>query len=200
MKLHFSNYFNLRVTFQLFSTAMSTSSTSEGSSYLPVGSSHEHQTLLLPESDHQIEPSNPQNDFFYTSNDPPKQIISDIEPIFYPSNDPPQQIVSEQKQTFQFSPQSVSSFQETFPVENIEIENSEVIVDQTSRIPDSTFVTTPVLQSQNLQSEIKKRPIVFFDITVDNTPAGTIFIELFNETVPKTAENFRVLATGEINF
>ena len=44
--------------------------------------------------------------------------------------------------------------------------------------------------------DVKKRPIVYFDITIDDVPAGTVFIELFNETVPKTAENFRALATG----
>ena len=52
----------------------------------------------------------------------------------------------------------------------------------------STFAPT--------QDEIDKRPIVFFDITINDIPAGTVFFELFNETVPKTAENFRVLVTG----
>ena len=50
------------------------------------------------------------------------------------------------------------------------------------------------------KSEIDRRPIVFFDITIDAVPAGTIFFELFNETVPKTAENFRALATGKLYF
>ncbi len=45
--------------------------------------------------------------------------------------------------------------------------------------------------------DLNRRPIVFFDITIDDVPAGTVFFELFNETVPKTAENFRALATGE---
>ena len=38
------------------------------------------------------------------------------------------------------------------------------------------------------------------DIAVNDKPVGTIFIQLFNETVPITAENFRLLATGNINF
>ena len=58
--------------------------------------------------------------------------------------------------------------------------------------------TGPTITSTNpSQSDIASRPIVFFDITVDGIPAGTVFIELFNETVPKTAENFRALATGK---
>lgn len=47
------------------------------------------------------------------------------------------------------------------------------------------------------KSEVEQRPIVFFDLTIDDVPAGTVFFELFNETVPKTCENFRVLTTGQ---
>ncbi|EIM84870.1 uncharacterized protein STEHIDRAFT_122815 [Stereum hirsutum FP-91666 SS1] len=42
-----------------------------------------------------------------------------------------------------------------------------------------------------------QRPIVFMDINIGETPAGRIKMELFSETVPKTAENFRQLCTGE---
>ncbi|SHO76148.1 Similar to S.cerevisiae protein CPR6 (Peptidyl-prolyl cis-trans isomerase (cyclophilin)) [Malassezia sympodialis ATCC 42132] len=41
------------------------------------------------------------------------------------------------------------------------------------------------------------RPVVFFDITIGDNPAGRIKIELFSDVVPKTAENFRQLCTGE---
>ena len=41
------------------------------------------------------------------------------------------------------------------------------------------------------------RPRVFFDISIGNEPRGRIVFELFTEEVPKTAENFRALCTGE---
>ncbi|KAK8818291.1 cytosolic cyclophilin [Blastocystis sp. ATCC 50177/Nand II] len=41
------------------------------------------------------------------------------------------------------------------------------------------------------------RPHVFFDVTIGGQPAGRIEFELFNDIVPKTAENFRCLCTGE---
>ena len=41
---------------------------------------------------------------------------------------------------------------------------------------------------------------VYFDITIDDAPAGRINFTLFDEVVPKTAENFRALATGEKGF
>eukprot|EP01127_Copromyxa_protea_P010594 TRINITY_DN2586_c0_g1_i1.p1 TRINITY_DN2586_c0_g1~~TRINITY_DN2586_c0_g1_i1.p1 ORF type:complete len:254 (-),score=74.44 TRINITY_DN2586_c0_g1_i1:22-726(-) len=56
-------------------------------------------------------------------------------------------------------------------------------------------------ESQEAALELLKnatrRPQVFFDITINGSPAGTIVMELYNDTVPKTAENFRALCTGE---
>jgi peptidylprolyl isomerase len=40
-------------------------------------------------------------------------------------------------------------------------------------------------------------PKVFFDITINGTAAGRITFELFADVVPRTAENFRALCTGE---
>ncbi|RKP08806.1 peptidyl-prolyl cis-trans isomerase D [Thamnocephalis sphaerospora] len=40
-------------------------------------------------------------------------------------------------------------------------------------------------------------PRCYFDITLGGQPLGRIVFELFADTVPKTAENFRALCTGE---
>ena len=39
-------------------------------------------------------------------------------------------------------------------------------------------------------------PRVYFDVSIDETPAGRLVFELFADVVPKTAENFRALCTG----
>ncbi|KAH9785651.1 peptidyl-prolyl cis-trans isomerase CYP63 [Citrus sinensis] len=43
----------------------------------------------------------------------------------------------------------------------------------------------------------KKNPLVFLDVSIDGDPVEKIVIELFADVVPKTAENFRALCTGE---
>ncbi|KAK6164601.1 hypothetical protein DH2020_001465 [Rehmannia glutinosa] len=42
-----------------------------------------------------------------------------------------------------------------------------------------------------------KNPLVFLDVSIDGDTAERIVIELFADAVPKTAENFRALCTGE---
>eukprot|EP00045_Choanoeca_perplexa_P007984 m.73114 g.73114 ORF g.73114 m.73114 type:complete len:178 (+) comp14308_c0_seq1:49-582(+) len=42
-----------------------------------------------------------------------------------------------------------------------------------------------------------RNPKVFFDIAFNNGPAKRMTFELFKDVVPKTAENFRALCTGE---
>merc|ERR1712112_216899 len=41
---------------------------------------------------------------------------------------------------------------------------------------------------------------VFFDVTADGAPVGKVIMELRSDVVPKTAENFRALCTGEKGF
>ncbi|KAJ4481294.1 cyclophilin [Lentinula aciculospora] len=41
---------------------------------------------------------------------------------------------------------------------------------------------------------------VFFDISIQGQPAGRIVFELYDDIVPRTAKNFRELATGQYGF
>ncbi len=45
-----------------------------------------------------------------------------------------------------------------------------------------------------------ERPRVFLDVQADGRHVGRVVVELFSDVVPKTAENFRALCTGEKGF
>ncbi|XP_064167868.1 E3 SUMO-protein ligase RanBP2 isoform X3 [Anguilla rostrata] len=51
--------------------------------------------------------------------------------------------------------------------------------------------------SRVLEHSREGNPIVFFCVAADGEPLGKITMELFSHIVPKTAENFRSLCTGE---
>merc|ERR1712029_1230389 len=53
---------------------------------------------------------------------------------------------------------------------------------------------TPGIQNTNMAPN---RPNVWFDISIDGQSAGKVVFELYTDVVPKTAENFRALCTGE---
>ncbi|KAM7182203.1 ranBP2-like and GRIP domain-containing protein 4 isoform 1-T1 [Macrochelys suwanniensis] len=54
----------------------------------------------------------------------------------------------------------------------------------------------------SLAAELSKEtnPVVYFEVSADDEPLGHITMELFSNIVPRTAENFRVLCTGERGF
>jgi peptidyl-prolyl isomerase F (cyclophilin D) len=56
------------------------------------------------------------------------------------------------------------------------------------------------LGSSILAAEEKGLPKCYLDITADGKKLGRIVVELRADVVPKTAENFRVLCTGEKGF
>ncbi|KAG5476959.1 hypothetical protein LSCM1_05293 [Leishmania martiniquensis] len=47
---------------------------------------------------------------------------------------------------------------------------------------------------------VSTNPRVWMDIEIGGKPAGRVTMELFADAVPKTAENFRALCTGEKGF
>lgn len=69
--------------------------------------------------------------------------------------------------------------------------------------PVRNFVagTTAKNAAQGITAEIKTQSKVtskcYFDIEIGGKPAGRIVLGLYGEDVPKTAENFRALCTGE---
>lgn len=61
--------------------------------------------------------------------------------------------------------------------------------------PNATYHSSTKMASDGDTKPARSR--VFFDVTIGSRKAGRIVMELYNDVVPKTAENFRALCTGE---
>uniref|UniRef100_A0A182QX19 Peptidyl-prolyl cis-trans isomerase E n=1 Tax=Anopheles farauti TaxID=69004 RepID=A0A182QX19_9DIPT len=73
--------------------------------------------------------------------------------------------------------------------------------DQNGTEQPSDGTSTEVQPKEPKAPEEKKRnPQVFFDIRIGNSDVGRIIMVLRADVVPKTAENFRALCTGEQGF
>ncbi|XP_029567623.1 E3 SUMO-protein ligase RanBP2 isoform X3 [Salmo trutta] len=69
-----------------------------------------------------------------------------------------------------------------------------------SRISQSEASALSPQMSRVQEHSRDTNPQVYLSISADDEPLGTVTIELFSHIVPKTAENFRVLCTGQKGF
>jgi len=67
-------------------------------------------------------------------------------------------------------------------------------VEQPSAVARQAF--SPLSSFLPSINEVTQRPIVAIDVSINKQPAGRILFELFDETTPRTAENFRALCLG----
>ncbi|XP_065183173.1 uncharacterized protein LOC135814048 [Sycon ciliatum] len=72
----------------------------------------------------------------------------------------------------------------------------EEVLSAPSNVDESSTAT----EEEGAKSKPKGNSSVFFDITIGGKPAGRITILLRHDVVPMTAENFRVLCTGDKGF
>ncbi|KAF8173327.1 cyclophilin-like domain-containing protein [Mycena galopus ATCC 62051] len=62
------------------------------------------------------------------------------------------------------------------------------------------FTSSSILAAPSVAAGLHSAPNVFFDIHIASQPAGRIIFKLYDSTTPRTAANFRQLATGEHGF
>ncbi|TXG72253.1 hypothetical protein EZV62_000832 [Acer yangbiense] len=80
-------------------------------------------------------------------------------------------------------------------VEMAEVETAEV--EKADDKDDTGIVVGKEGGLDNVVDTVMGNPRVFFDLSIDGIPAGRIVMELFADSTPITAENFRALCTGE---
>jgi cyclophilin family peptidyl-prolyl cis-trans isomerase len=68
-------------------------------------------------------------------------------------------------------------------------------IDSVSTDPDSSNRLSPLFSKM-----VNREKYVYLDIEINEKSAGRIIIKLFDDVVPKTCNNFRCLATGEMGF
>ena len=70
-------------------------------------------------------------------------------------------------------------------------------MDALGAAPKSASQLFSYAQNSNSVDETYVNPRVFFDLQIGGYAVGRLEMELFADVVPKTAENFRCLCTGE---
>ncbi|XP_077207005.1 peptidyl-prolyl cis-trans isomerase F, mitochondrial [Paroedura picta] len=68
------------------------------------------------------------------------------------------------------------------------------------RRPCSSGSATHRGRAEDRDNDDDDNPVVFLDVGADNQPLGRVVLQLNADVVPKTAENFRALCTGEKGF
>lgn len=84
-------------------------------------------------------------------------------------------------------------------VSGFTLSNAPVAQLQRSRSPQMMEFFSQFLPKDR-PTEAEVTNTVFFDIDIGGKPAGRIELGLYGGVVPKTAENFRQLCTGEPGF
>lgn len=66
-----------------------------------------------------------------------------------------------------------------------------------SKTLSSAYIASKEKKTERKIGREMRRSRCFLDISIGGELEGRIVIELYNDVVPKTAENFRALCTGE---
>jgi hypothetical protein len=69
--------------------------------------------------------------------------------------------------------------------------------ESSEKSPEGNTETKRETERETEREREMGRPRCYLDISIGGELEGRIVVELFNDVVPKTAENFRALCTGE---